>query len=159
MRRTPLKRKSSIRSKKGLKRSGFAKIAGKKPKKKDSKRGILALKTRAWSAFAKYIRNRDRSCFTCGHPTTEAGHFIHNSDKANKTLRGNALWYNEKNVHGQEAYCNRHRGGNTALYAAKLIEKYGDGIIQELHHLYQTRKEWAREEVLEIALKYEKLNQ
>lgn len=115
-------------------------------------------KRRAWKAFSAYIRQRDPYCITCSGRTTEAGHFLHTSDKdSNPHLGGNELWYNEKNVNGQEGNCNRHRSGNGALYAVKLVEMYGDGVIQELHKLYRTKKVWTVEELLAVEKKYKAL--
>ncbi len=118
---------------------------------------IKSLKRRAWTAFAKWTRTRDRRCITCGSPTTEAGHFIHNSDKINNVLGGNALWYDERNINGQCTYCNCYRGGRLDVYAEKLEQKYGYGIIQELRKLYQTPKKWTREDLSTVALKYENM--
>ena len=117
---------------------------------------ILSQKTKTWKALSRYVRLLEKTCITCGKPTTEAGHFIHNGDKPNKNLGGNALWYDLRNIHGQEAYCNRHRMGNTALYALKLIERYGNGIIEELHHLHQTPKKWT---IIELQEKEQYFNE
>lgn len=131
----------------GMKRKTTRKkigMARPEPWKKENIKqpSILSQKTRTWKAISRYIRSKEPSCITCNRPTTETGHFIHNGDKPNKNLGGNALWYNTKNLHGQCAYCNRHRMGNTALYALKLIERYGNGIIEELHVLHQTPYKW-----------------
>lgn len=103
---------------------------------------ILSQKTRTWKAISLYIRTLEPACITCNRPTTETGHFIHNGDKPNKNLGGNELWYDIRNLHGQCAYCNRHRMGNTALYALKLVERYGNDVIAELHKAHQTPKKW-----------------
>lgn len=115
---------------------------------------VKTAKTKAWRAFARYIRARDPYCITCGLPTTEAGHFLHNSDKENKKLGGNMLWYDERNVNGQEGNCNRHHSGQGQIYSLKLEEKYGHGILQELYRLYRTEKKWTMSELLDIEEKY-----
>lgn len=152
--RKPLKRSAFKKKPYTPKRSTKPKV---KSKPKNAQRGVRAAKMRAWTAFARFIRNRDHACITCGKETTEAGHFIHNGDKPNKNLGGNMLWFDERNVNGQEAYCNRHRMGNTALYSLRLIEKHGAGIIEELHRLHRTAKKWTLEEINGIADKYESL--
>lgn len=112
-------------------------------------------KKRAWKAFSEYIRARDKKCITCSSPADQAGHFLHNSDKgSNPNLGGNELWYSEKNVNGQEASCNLHKSGNGSVYAVKLIEKYGEGVISELYKLYNTPRKWTIEEVLEKEQEY-----
>lgn len=107
-------------------------------------------KKKAWSAFSRYIRQRDPYCASCGKPTTEAGHYLHNSDKKNQQLGGNKLWYSEKNVNGQCGYCNRWMSGNLAPYTLYLEEKYGLGIVQELYKEFRTVKKWTIPELLEI---------
>ena len=121
-------------------------------------------KERAWRAFSKFIRLRDPQCITCGKPTTEAGHYFHTSDKGtNPHLGGNEVWFNEKNVHGQEYSCNREKSGNLSLYTLYIEEKYGMGIVQDLRKLYNTPRKWTIEELLEIEkiynLKCEKIEQ
>lgn len=90
-------------------------------------------------------------------PTTEAGHFKHTSDKENKQLGGNRVWYDERNLNGQCSRCNRHNSGELDLYALYLERKHGHGICQELDRLYRTAKKWTREELLAVAEKYEAL--
>lgn len=168
-----------MQRKKGLRRSGFAPRVGKqysttrmalKPRirpvvkskrAKGTKRlpSIKSLKTRAWTAFAKYIRSLSPYCYTCDAPANQAGHYVHNNDKPNMTLGGNALWYNEKNVHNQCARCNLFMSGNLARYSERLEAQYGFGVIQELGKLHRTVKKWSREEVTAIAEKYEALNE
>lgn len=115
-------------------------------------------KKRAWQAFALYIRKRDLRCVTCGGATTEAGHFFHTSDKASvKTLGGNEIWYDERNVNGQCGHCNRWKSGNQVQYALFLEEKYGMGILQTLRDLFNTPRKWTLEEVLAIEEQYKSL--
>lgn len=65
----------------------------KSPLKKKSSRPTKALKDRAWKAFARWVRTRDKdTCFTCGKTATEAGHFRH---------RANNTYFNPINVHAQ----------------------------------------------------------
>ena len=118
---------------------------------------VLGAKKLAWTAFAAFIRKRDPSCITCGKKTTEAGHFRHTTDKANKQLGGNLIWYNEKNVHGQCSVCNQHHSGRLDVYAHQLEEKYGYGILRELQLLYMTPKKWTISELLDVAKKYREL--
>jgi len=72
----------------------------------------------------------------------DAGHFIHG-----------CLDYDEQNIHPQCSYCNRHLHGNSADYSHALIQKYGDGIIQELYKCRQAELEsppdrlWIKEKI------------
>lgn len=98
--------------------------------------------------MSKYIRQRDPYCVTCGNPTTEAGHYIPNGER-NQSLDGNELWYDDRNVHGQCAGCNRL--GNRQLmmerYARYLEDTYGNGILQFLRKTRDTLKRWTRDEL------------
>jgi len=112
----------------------------------------------AWTIFAKWIKDRDTDwkgqgqCITCETwlqvPSIQAhaGHFIHGKYK--KT------YFLERNVHLQCRSCNFFKDGARDVYALKLIEKYGDGIIQELHK-QNKQKSWTNKELEEIIKKYE----
>lgn len=117
---------------------------------------VSGAKQKAWEAIARYVRTIEPRCCTCGAPTTEAGHFLHNSDKENKQLGGNALWYDIRNIHGQCGRCNRYRSGNLAHYGYFLDEKYGEGTRQELRRLFNTPRKWTIPEILGVAEKYTK---
>ncbi len=112
-------------------------------------------KQRAWKSFSAFIRKRDPLCVTCKKPTTEAGHFLHTSDKGStKTLGGNEIWYDERNVNGQCGHCNRWKSGNQIKYTMYLQEKYGYEIVPELYKLFRTPRKYTIEELLEIEERY-----
>ena len=113
---------------------------------KRKKNPIRALKTRAWRILAKYVRDRDPNCVTCGQPTAHCGHFIRNTER-NQQLNGNALWWDLRNLGGQCVKCNNFGGGEQAKFAIYLEKKYGYGIVQELQKLRDTRKHWPKEEI------------
>lgn len=115
---------------------------------------IEGAKKKAWTAFARYIRARDPRCVLCGSETTEAAHFIHNTDKVNQKLGGNLLWYNETNLNGNCGKCNRWLSGNLAVYSLFLIETKGAQTIPLLYQLYRTPKKFTIPELLEIETKY-----
>jgi hypothetical protein len=75
-----------------------------------------------------------------------SGHFIHGNTKRS--------YFFEKNIHAQCRSCNFYKDGARDLYALKLIEKYGDGIIQELHKINDDKRVWTVKEVLEIGEQY-----
>jgi 5-methylcytosine-specific restriction endonuclease McrA len=113
-------------------------------------------KQQAWTALSKFVRARDPRCVTCGYPTTEAGHYRHNSDKANKQLGGNELWYDERNINGQCMRCNRYFSGRLDRYSIYLEEKYGKGILQKLNKSFLTPRKWTVDEILKVAENYKK---
>lgn len=118
---------------------------------------VEGAKKQAWQALSRLVRAEEPKCCTCGAPTEHAGHWKHNTDKENKQLGGNELWYDRRNVHGQCLQCNNFRSSNPVEYAIFMEEKYGHGIIQELYRLYRTPKKWTILEILAVKDKYEDL--
>lgn len=113
-------------------------------------------KERAWNALSRYARARDKICVTCKTNTAmQGGHYRHNSDKANKQLGGNALWYDERNINGQCSHCNLYKSGRLDEYSLYLESRYGQGILQELERLFRIPKKWTIEELTLVAEKYE----
>ncbi len=113
----------------------------KKKKKKKPPTGTL--KKMADKVFSVWIRQRGmdehgfNSCYTCGArkhwKELQAGHYV---SRAYLTLR-----YEPKNVKPQCLACNLFKKGNLDVYAIRLIEEYGQGILKELHELkYQYEK-------------------
>ena len=104
-------------------------------KKKIKKVSLKQLKKQLWKVFSLFIRQRDNyTCFTCGKVIEEkhkahCGHFI---DAGISKL---PLYFSEVNNNCQCISCNNFKSGNKAVYSYKLIQKYGDGIIQQLHEL------------------------
>lgn len=146
MKRTPLKRKTPLRAKSNKKKV--------KRTKRTKLTSLKVLKRKAWQAIAAYIRRRDPFCVTCGNPTTDCGHYRHNSERS-QALGGNALWYDERNLNGQCTRCNCFQSGALDRYALFLEEKHGKGILQELNKLYLTPKKWTREEIEKLTRYYE----
>jgi len=72
------------------------------------------LKDNAWQTFSKYIRTRDKRCFTCKGGSENAGHFHHN-----------CLDFDEENIHGQCVRCNKYLSGNLSVYAINLLRLLG----------------------------------
>lgn len=127
-------------------------------KKSPKKNKIKILKSRVWKVVSEYIRRRDRGfCATCAikrdWQEMDAGHYRHNSER-NQDLGGNALWYDERNLHSQCFSCNRMRSGKLDRYSLLLEEKYGVGILQDLEKLYRTPKKWTIEEILNVEKYY-----
>lgn len=124
------------------------------------KRSLKDWKDLAWKQFSEYIRVRYSdfdgyvACFTCGMvkqwKEMHAGHFIHGNTKR--------TYFDEANVHPQCRSCNFYKDGARDLYALKLIEKYGDGIIQDLHAINEDKRIWTVGEVKEIYETYKKKN-
>jgi hypothetical protein len=97
------------------------------------------LKKKLWKLFSEYIRTKEQKdgyniCFTCGvkkeWKMMHAGHYI-------RASAGLATYFDEQNVHPQCYACNIWRDGNSDMYALKLIEKYGEDILNELNRRKQ----------------------
>lgn len=102
---------------------------------------VPKLKKYIWKLYSQYIKLRDAdkdgygTCITCGirKPASDgdmhAGHWLHGDNPG--------TWVNDKNVHLQCGFnCNISKGGARDIYALKLEEKYGHGILQELEKAY-----------------------
>lgn len=141
-------------------RAHWAELAAAKAGKKPKLQPIKTLTDRAWAAFSKYVRLRDSGmtgmCFCVTCPKTDhwkdmqAGHFVHAGHR-------NAATYDERNINAQCPACNKFLHGNLGVYAAVLIAKHGQGIVDELRALKAQSKPLSRTELHEIAVKYEKL--
>lgn len=116
-------------------------------------KSTVQLLDEAWKTFSTFIKKRDSdwrgygACVTCKKPLkvpskqAHAGHFIHGKLKES--------YFEEKNVHLQCQGCNYFKDGARDLYALRLIEHYGDGIIQELHKKNK-EKIWTKKELRNI---------
>lgn len=98
---------------------------------KKQKMTIGRWKKKLWVVFAKFIKERDGYvCFTCGRPVegknAHAGHFIP------KSVCGLGLYFSELNVHAQCFHCNINLGGNGAEYYVRMVEKYGQEVVDDL---------------------------
>lgn len=118
MKRSPLKRKST---KKKLKKPEKIKMPPKN-----------ALGRLAWRMMSLYVRHRDNFiCFTCGRKGNDAGHYQHAGKLANWAS------YDERNINCQCTSCNSFSGGNSVVYARKLVNKYGPNILNEIEETYR----------------------
>lgn len=109
------------------------------------------LKKEAWKWFSKYIRQKDKYiCYTCGKEGNHAGHYVPQS-------KGNALRFDERNVHCQCVSCNNFKGGNQVVYALNLERDYGPGILQEFDSVKNAIYKPTHEELQGLIDKYKAL--
>ena len=120
-----------------------------KTEKKVKHLSNTALRKKLWPIFSRYIRARDNyKCYTCGKQMAKgesgchAGHYVPQSE-------GNRLRFDERNVHCQCVSCNSFKRGNLSVYALKLEEQYGHGILQEFDRVKNERKKFTIDELLE----------
>ena len=120
-------------------------------------KSVSSLKKKLDKVFSIWIRQRgmnwkeENVCFTCGkrehHRLLQAGHFVTRGD--------NNLRYDEENVNIQCVACNIFKRGNMVLYAIKMEEKYGKGIIKKLWKRSQKPKHWKIKDLESLIEKYE----
>lgn len=97
------------------------------------KRSLKSLKKKAWKLMSEYIRRRWAvnnivACFTCDKrahwKTMDCGHFKH----------GNHMNWEINNLAPQCGRCNRYLHGRLDVFAARLIQKYGHEVLDELEY-------------------------
>jgi len=98
-------------------------IKHKEQKKEYNANKLSTRKRAAKEACHAYIRLRDKDkpCICCGEPLGNdfhAGHFLESGN--NPQVR-----YDEDNIHGQRAYCNTFKGGDSGFYRVNLVKKIG----------------------------------
>lgn len=109
--------------------------------------------------FSIFIRLRDSQngvgrCISCGKVVhwkqADCGHFV---NRKHLSLR-----FSEKNCNLQCRACNRFDEGNPVGYARGLIEKYGDGILEELEIAKRQTVKFSKAEIELMIKHYRKLN-
>ena len=116
---------------------------------KHDKMSLTRLHKKAWDLQSIAIRKEeDGQCFTCPKKddpkNMQAGHWLH----------GDNMDFIREDIHCQCPRCNTYLGGNRDIYAIKLEEKYGFGILQRLKKLKDQNKIWKRSELEEIIKRY-----
>lgn len=121
--------------------------------KRTNKPTVSKLKKKLDAIFSKYIRKRDNyTCFTCGIKKVEGergmqnGHFI--------PRQYNNTRYDERNCNAQCYACNMLYGGQPDIYALRLQEKYGEGILKELNATRNKVKQWTVPELEKLIEEY-----
>lgn len=121
---------------------------------------ISTARKRAWVWFSRFIRLRDTiekgvgemvPCTTCGDvkhwKEQQAGHFI-------AQAQGNAVRFDERNVHTQCYRCNINLGGNGPEYYPFMVREYGESVIDELKRISKMTRKYTAEELLEMEKEY-----
>lgn len=130
---------------------GLPKFFMKLPKQKSISQLVKELDT----VYSKYIRNKYAKdglvkCYTCKNiaepKSMDCGHFY---SRRYMSLR----WY-EKNTKPQCKSCNIYHEGNKPVFAMKLIEEYGHGILQELEIKKNNRSKLDRFELSVLIQEY-----
>ena len=99
--------------------------------KKEEQRKIKQLKKKLWKELSIYVRQRAKGiCFTCGikkhWKEMQAGHCMP------KPTCNDLLNFHPINIQCQCYRCNINLGGNGAVFAQKIIDKYGYSTFLKL---------------------------
>jgi len=159
VKRTPLKRKTPLKS-------GGSSLSRGKPKaspRAKKKPKITTEKKKAWAVFSRYIRRRGaweqdgvwvNQCVTCkairgitGKGCLQAGHFIPG--------RGNAVLYDERCVHPQCYVCNVRESGRWVEYDEFMRDRYGEELVAEIKGLRFAVMKRTAEDHIEIRKEFE----
>lgn len=103
-------------------------------------------KGRAWEAVRKYVKAKEKDCYTCGSKRLEginaqAGHFL----PVGLVGSNNTLSWDERQIHLQCGRCNGVGQGQQVAYRAKLVEDYGEEAVKGLEirrHKIDPIKNW-----------------
>ncbi len=116
-------------------------------KRSQRKKPLRTLHKDTWKVFSKWIKERDNwTCYTCGFPGGEAGHFKHKD----------CLDFDEVNINCQCTNCNKWRHGNLGEYSIKLVKKYGLKKVEDLILRSNQVHKFTRDELEDIKEKYNK---
>lgn len=89
-------------------------------------------------------------CITCGryfrYEKIDCGHYVSRDFKS--------VRWDERNVAPQCQSCNRYHEGRKDVFALKLQEKYGPGILQELNDKKNEIKKWTPDELKDMLEDY-----
>ena len=91
------------------------------------------IKGRAWEAVRRYVRSKEKDCYTCPAKDLEGqnfqcGHYI----PVALSGSNNTLTWDEKQIHAQCGRCNGVGQGQQVAYRTHLVKDYGERIVQEL---------------------------
>lgn len=132
--------------------------ARKKAKRKKLTDGQL--KKRVWKEFSIFIRTRGadsegmNNCLTCGvrkhWKELQAGHFVRG--------RLNANLFDARGCWPQCYSCNVGKQGNVIPYYKRMLERYGQMVIDDLVTQNNNTRKWQAGELQEMLERYKAIN-
>ena len=102
--------------------------------------------------FSIFIRRRDENqgCISCGKriefKNCDAGHYI---SRKNMSTR-----FDEQNVNAQCKECNQFKSGNIPDYERGLVQKYGEGVLEELNTKKNESSKLSSSDIVELIKQY-----
>ena len=119
MKKTPLKRRTALRSKTRLKKQG--------------KQPISRLQRELWELCKQLTRKRyGNTCYTCGKQNLEGSNW-HTGHLIPKAALGAYQKYDLKVLRPQCYYCNINLGGNGAEFYRRMVQSEGSDYVQTLY--------------------------
>lgn len=124
----------------------FAMSERARKERKERQEGLAKLKTRADHAeltqkvVNRYVnlRDRDKSCVSCGKPATAGG--VRNASHFKSVGSNSALRFHLWNIHSSCYRCNMELSGNLGEYYPRLIERIGAEKVEFLQFAKRERK-------------------
>ena len=102
---------------------------------------VKVRKAAYWKLVSEFVRREHAQdsginhCVTCHKPhhwkDLEAGHFI-------PKKKGNAVYFDLRNIHPQCTHCNMFERGNLHKYYDYMLDRYGQETINDLKRLANT---------------------
>lgn len=93
------------------------------------------LKGKAWEAVRRYIKKRDKNCYTCEKKNliingykADCGHYLPIAIVGSN----NRLSWDERQIHLQCGRCNGAGQGEQSSYRRHLVRDYGEKVVAEL---------------------------
>ena len=110
---------------------------------------MVLKQTKAWKLFSRYVRQRDKRCYTCNEggdwKEADAGHYFHHCA---------IFFFDTRFVKRQCTGCNRFHHGRLGIYAMNLIGEIGLKAFKAAERKSHQIKRWKPSELKEIEEKY-----
>jgi len=139
----------------------------------------MTTKQKAWQWCSKYIRLRDAldyckrtktdisqfssignlpvNCCTCNKVISswkyaDAGHYF-----GRGLGGGSGAYFDERNINAQCKRCNGFKGGNIQVYDEFMLQRWGQGVIDELFILHHGGRKYQNGELIAMGQLYKDL--
>lgn len=103
-------------------------------KKMKDKTKVSTLRNKLWPLCKRLTRKiYGNKCYTCGKENLsgadwQTGHYI------SRSVCGDYLYYDLRNLRPQDTRCNKYLSGATAIFREKLIERDGKDYVESLEY-------------------------
>lgn len=96
------------------------------------------VKGRAWEAVKRYVRSKEKDCYTCPAKNLEAYNAQAGHYKPVSLVGSNNRWsWHPTFIHLQCGRCNGAGAGMPHEYEARLRREFGDAVVDEFEANYR----------------------